>query len=295
MTSEQEPTEDFRARLREIIFGTDTPTGRGFDIVLLVLIVASVLNLMLISVAAIDTRVGWLLKDLEWLFTFAFSIEYAARIYAARRRWAYIRSFYGVIDLVSILPLYLSLILPSAHYFIAVRVLRVMRIFRVLKLVRYANEANVLSRSLQQAQRKMQIFVGVMSLFATLLGALMYVVEGPTNGFTSIPRSMYWAIVTITTVGYGDIAPNTPIGQAIAGVAIMLGYAMLAVTAGIITAELTKEMVSQRQDKQCLHCERSDHEIDAKYCKFCGGALDEDEEEDPPSDEEQAADQEKLD
>lgn len=293
--SANETDDGLRPRLREIIFGTDTPIGRGFDIVLLVLIVVSVGNLMLISVAAINTRIGWLLNDLEWFFTFVFTIEYAARIYAARRRWAYIRSFYGVIDLVSILPLYLSLIVPSAHYVIAIRVLRVMRIFRVLKLVRYANEANVLTRSLLHAQRKMQIFLGVLSLFTILLGALMYLVEGPVHGFTSIPRSMYWAIVTITTVGYGDIAPGTPLGQAIAGLAIMFGYAMLAVTAGIITAELTKEIVSERQDRQCPHCERSGHEIDAKYCKFCGGDLDEDEEDDPPEDEEQAADRDKLD
>lgn len=287
--------QTLRTRLRVIIFGTDTPAGRGFDIILLVLIVASVVNVMLISVAAIDARIGDGLKRLEWLFTLVFSVEYVARIYAARRRRAYILSFYGLIDLVSIMPLYLTLLLPAAHYFIAVRTLRVMRIFRVLKLVRYANDANVMTRSLMHAQRKMQIFLGVLSLFTVLLGALMYVVEGPSHGFTSIPRSMYWAIVTITTVGYGDIAPGTPLGQAIAGVAIMAGYALLAVTAGIITAELTKEIVDQRRDHQCPHCERSGHEIDAKYCKFCGGDLDEDDADDPPDDEEQAADRDKLD
>jgi voltage-gated potassium channel len=229
------------------------------------------------------------------VFTFVFSVEYVTRIYAARRRWAYITSFYGLIDLVSILPLYLTLVLPSAHYFIAVRTLRLMRIFRVLKLVRYANDANVMTRSLRHAQRKMQIFLGVLSLFTVILGALMYVVEGPAHGFTSIPRSMYWAIVTITTVGYGDIAPGTPLGQALAGLAIMLGYALLAVTAGIITAELTKEIVHQRCDQQCPHCEKSGHEIDANYCKFCGGNLDEDGTQDPPADEDQAAERDKLD
>ena len=155
---------DLRTRLREIIFGTDTRAGRSFDIVLLVVIVASVVNLMLVSVAAIEARFGVVLHTLEWLFTLMFSIEYAVRIYAARRRWAYIRSFYGIIDLLSVLPLYLALLLPSAHYFVAVRALRVMRIFRVLKLVRYANDANVLTRSLRHAQRKMQIFLGVLAL-----------------------------------------------------------------------------------------------------------------------------------
>jgi voltage-gated potassium channel len=288
-------TANLRTRLREIIFGTDTRPGRAFDIALLVVIVASVVNLMLVSVAAIESRFGPVLHALEWLFTILFSIEYAVRIYAARRRWAYIRSFYGIIDLLSVLPLYLALMLPSAHYFVAVRALRVMRIFRVLKLVRYANDANILTRSLRHAQRKMQIFLGVLALVTVILGALMYVVEGPTHGFTSIPRSMYWAVVTITTVGYGDIAPATPAGQAIAGIAIMLGYALLAVTGGIITAELTNEISNERQLRQCPHCERSGHEIDAHYCKFCGGHLDKDEEEDPPADKEQAADRDKLD
>ena len=292
-----DPTaDDTRTRLWRVIFGTDTPAGRVFDIVLMALILASVANLMLVSVSAIEARIGGLLHGLEWLFTLAFSIEYAARIYAARRRWAYIRSFYGLIDLVSILPLYLGLILPDTHYLVAVRVLRIMRIFRVFKLVRYANDARVLSRSLMHAQRKIQIFLGMLALIVTVLGAVMYVVEGPVHGFTSIPRSIYWAIVTITTVGYGDISPSTPLGQAIAGGAILVGYALLAITSGVITAELTNEIRNERQRRQCPHCERSGHEIDATYCKFCGGDLTaEDPEEDPPADEEQAASRDKLD
>ncbi len=284
-----------RARLRTIIFGTDTPAGRGFDIVLLVLIVTSVTNLMLVSVAAIESRFGALLDGLEWFFTLAFSIEYAARIYAARRRWAYIFSFYGLVDLISILPLYIGLLLPEAQYLVAVRTLRMMRIFRVLKLVRYANDAGVMTRALRHAQRKMQIFLGMLALMVTVLGALMYVVEGPAHGFTSIPRSIYWAIVTITTVGYGDISPSTPLGQAIAGIAILSGYAILAVTGGIITAELTNEISAQRQNTICPHCERSGHEIDAEYCKFCGGDLSHAPEEEPAVDEHQAHARDKLD
>ncbi|MEO7066544.1 MAG: ion transporter [Rhodanobacter sp.] len=174
---------------------------------------------------------------------------------------------------MAILPLYLGLLFPATQYVIAIRVLRVMRIFRVLKLVRFANEANVLTISFRHARRKMLIIVGVLALITTLLGALMYVVEGAEHGFSSIPRSIYWAIVTMTTVGYGDIAPGTALGQFIAALSVLLGYAMLAVTGGIITAELTNEIRQARQQRQCPHCERSGHEIDAGYCKFCGGEL----------------------
>ncbi len=264
---------DLRTRLRVVIFGTDTPAGRSFDIVLLVFILASVVNLMLLSVASINARAGPLLHALEWLFMLAFSVEYALRIYSARKRRAYIFSFYGLIDLASILPVILGLIFPAAQYVIAIRVLRVMRIFRVLKLVRFANEANVLTVSFRHAQRKVLIVVGVLALTTTILGALMYVVEGAAHGFTSIPRSIYWAIVTMTTVGYGDIAPATALGQFIAALAVLLGYSMLVVTGGIITAELTNEIRASRQQRQCPHCERSGHELDARYCKFCGGDL----------------------
>ena len=285
-----------RQELWRIIFGTDTRGGWTFDVILLVVIAASVINLMLISVASIREEIGGLLNALEWVFTILFTLEYVVRIYTARRRFAYIRSFYGLVDLASILPMYIALIVPSSHFFIAIRVLRIMRIFRVLKLVRYANDARVLSRSLMHAQRKIQIFLGMLALIVTVLGAVMYVVEGPVHGFTSIPRSIYWAIVTITTVGYGDISPNTPLGQAIAGLAILVGYALLAITSGVITAELTNEIRNERQRRQCPHCERSGHEIDATYCKFCGGDLTaEDPEEDPPADEEQAASRDKLD
>ena len=290
---EDDPT--IRARMREVIFGTATPAGRTFDIILLVAILASVANLMLQSVAAIDARVGGLLVMLEWVFTLLFTVEYMARIYSARMRWAYVRSFYGLIDLVSILPLYIALVLPTAHFFVAIRALRIMRIFRVLKLVRYANDANVLSRSLRHAHRKMQIFLGMLALIVTILGAMMYVIEGPTHGFTSIPRSIYWAIVTITTVGYGDISPSTPLGQTIAAMAILVGYALLAVTTGIITAELTNEIANERQTRQCPHCEKSGHEIDADYCKYCGGDLDHDPDEEEVKDEDQAEARDKLD
>tara|TARA_B100001079_G_scaffold59429_1_gene50276 strand:+ start:1126 stop:2067 length:942 start_codon:yes stop_codon:yes gene_type:complete len=284
-----------RQELWRIIFGTDTRGGWTFDVILLILIVASVVNLMLLSVAAIREQIGGLLNVLEWVFTALFSVEYVVRIYAARHRLAYIRSFYGLVDLASILPMYMALIVPSSHFFIAIRVLRIMRIFRVLKLVEYANDLQLLQRSLRQAQRKLQIFLGALALFVTVLGAVMYVVEGPATGFTSIPRSIYWAIVTITTVGYGDISPATPIGQTIAGIAILIGYSVLAVTTGVITAELTNEIRNNRQTIMCPHCERSGHEGDADYCKYCGGGLHEDPEDEDVEDEEQAKARDKLD
>ena len=284
-----------RQELWRIIFGTDTRGGWTFDVILLILIVASVVNLMLLSVAAIREQIGGLLNVLEWVFTGLFTVEYVVRIYAARRRLAYIRSFYGLVDLASILPMYIALIVPSSHFFIAIRVLRIMRIFRVLKLVEYANDLQLLQRSLRQAQRKLQIFLGALALFVTVLGAIMYVVEGPATGFTSIPRSIYWAIVTITTVGYGDISPATPVGQTIAGIAILIGYSVLAVTTGVITAELTNEIRNNRQKIMCPHCERSGHEGDAHYCKYCGGDLEEDPEDEEVDDEEQAKARDKLD
>ncbi len=284
-----------RQELWRIIFGTDTRGGWTFDVILLVVIAASVINLMLISVASIREEIGGLLNALEWVFTILFTLEYVVRIYTARRRFAYIRSFYGLVDLASILPMYLALVFPSSHFFVAIRVLRIMRIFRVLKLVEYANDLQLLQRSLRQAQRKLQIFLGALALFVTLLGAIMYVVEGPATGFTSIPRSIYWAIVTITTVGYGDISPATPVGQTIAGIAILIGYSVLAVTTGVITAELTNEIRNNRQKIMCPHCERSGHEGDAHYCKYCGGDLEEDPEDEEVDDEEQAKARDKLD
>ena len=293
--TDSHPKQSLRQRLHNVIFGTESTAGRTFDILLLLVIAASVINLMLISVAAIEARLGPQLSTLEWVFTIVFSIEYATRVYAAENRWHYIRSFWGLIDLAAILPMYLAPVIPDAHYFVAVRSLRIVRMFRVFKLANYANDLYTLRRSLMQAQRKLQIFLGILTLFVTILGAIMYVVEGPEHGFTSIPRAIYWAVVTITTVGYGDISPTTPVGQTIAGIAILIGYGVLAVTTGVITAELTTEISTQRGSAQCPHCERFGHEKDADYCKFCGGDLDGDPDEEPPEDEDQAKAREKLD
>lgn len=262
-----------REKLYHIIFGTDTPAGKGFDVALIYLILLSVFVLMLDSVASISERYGSWLMIAEWTFTAVFTLEYLVRIYCSPRPLAYMRSFYGVIDLVSVLPNYLALFIPGANYLLIVRLLRVLRVFRVLKLARYLSEADVLIRSMVQSRRKIIVFFMVVLVLSTIFGSLMYVVEGPGNGFTSIPISIYWTIVTITTVGYGDIAPQTVLGQIVASAAMLTGYSIIAVPTGILTAELAREMSRERTSRHCRNCERSGHEKDADWCKHCGTEL----------------------
>lgn len=262
-----------REYLYEVIFGTDTPAGKGFDLVLIYMIMLSVLVLMLESVGAVQQRFKWLLLALEWGFTIIFTLEYMVRIYCTPNIRRYLTSFYGIIDLISVLPSYLSLFIPGANFLLIVRLMRVLRVFRVLKLVRYLSEANVLIRSMAAARRKILVFFVTVLVISTVFGALMFVVEGPENGFTSIPKSIYWTIVTITTVGYGDITPQTTIGQVIAAAAMLTGYSILAVPTGILTAELFQEMTRERQYARCNECEKSGHERDAKHCKHCGSVL----------------------
>lgn len=256
-----------------IIFGTDTPSGKGFDLFLIWMIVLSVFLVMLDTVTWITESWGYWLTLLEWAFTIVFTIEYLARIYVTTRRWAYVRSFYGVVDLLSILPTYLELFFTDASYLLVVRLLRVLRIFRVLKLVRYLSEANVLVRSMLLSRHKIFVFFSTVLVLSTIFGSLMYIVEGPANGFTSIPKSIYWTIVTITTVGYGDITPHTVIGQMIASAAMLTGYSIIAVPTGILTAELASEMQRERSQVLCPSCQWSGHEADAIHCKKCGSEL----------------------
>lgn len=263
-------TQDFKTKANRIIFGTDTPAGKFFDVVLIYAILLSVLALMLESVAAISRDYGPILLLIEWTFTVLFTIEYAVRLYVSPRRWSYAKSFYGIIDLVSILPTYLALFLTGANVVLVVRLLRVLRIFRVLKLVRYLSEANVLARSMYQAQRKIFVFFIAVLILATIFGSIVYVVEGAENGFTSIPISIYWTIVTITTVGYGDIVPQTPFGKMVASAAMLTGYSIIAVPTGIVTAELANEMQRERDTKVCGQCGKAGHDTDARYCKHCG-------------------------
>lgn len=260
----------FRNRAYVIIFGTETEAGKWFDIALIACILLSVLVLMLESVAWIQQKYGVYLKGAEWFLTGLFTIEYALRLYTAPSAWRYMKSFYGIVDLLAILPSFLSLLIGPANHLLIIRMLRVMRIFRVLKLVPYLTEANVLGRSIAQSRRKIAIFfVGVLVL-SVVFGSLMYLVEGPKHGFTSIPKSIYWTIVTITTVGYGDITPQTVLGQIVSSAAMLTGYSILAVPTGIITAELSQEIAREKSAITCSNCAKQGHDIDASYCRQCG-------------------------
>ena len=258
-----------------VIFGTETPAGRRFDLALIFAILLSISVLFLDSMSAVRAQVGPLLYGLEWAFTLLFTLEFALRVYCAQNRLAYMRSFYGLIDVLAVLPSYLAVFIPGLSFLLMVRLLRVFRIFRILKLIRYTNEANVLLRSLNQSRRKIMVFFGCLFILVTLFGSLLYVVEGPENGFTSIPVSMYWATVTITTVGFGDITPQTSLGRAIAAVTMLMGYAIIAVPTGIITAELGREMRREYESRHCPQCDKAGHERDANFCKYCGGEMEE--------------------
>ncbi|MFC6631908.1 ion transporter [Microbulbifer taiwanensis] len=262
-----------RKWLNEVIFGTDTPAGRRFDVFLIWAILISVALVLLVSVEGIAGRHGELLFALEWVFTGLFTVEYFLRIYCAVNRRQYIFSFYGIVDLLAILPSYLALLFTGASYLLVIRLLRVLRIFRVLKLVRYLRDANILLRSLGLARRKILVFYASVLVMCVIFGALMFVVEGPKHGFTSIPKSIYWAIVTITTVGYGDISPQTSIGQGIAAMTMLIGYSIIAVPTGIVTAELATELRHDRTLHRCDNCSRAGHDRDAEYCKHCGYKL----------------------
>ncbi len=262
-----------REKTYRVIFGTDTPAGQRFDIALIYLILVSVLAIVLASIESIKMQYGDWLFRLEWAFTLLFSIEYLVRIYSSPKPLRYIFSFYGLVDLLSIIPTYLALLFPAANYWLVVRLLRVLRIFRVFKLVRYLTEANLLLRSMYAARRKVLVFFTVVLVICVIFGSLMFLVEGPENGFTSIPRSIYWTIVTITTVGYGDITPQTVFGQIIATMAMLTGYSIIAIPTGIFTAEIAREMIAESNNRQCNVCNRSGHHSEAEYCFQCGVSL----------------------
>jgi voltage-gated potassium channel len=271
--NQQHPPSPLRSRLHEIIFEADTPAGKLFDVLLIVSIVLSVVMVMLDSVGSIQVKYGRLLFIGEWFFTILFTIEYLLRLYSVGRPLAYATSFFGIIDLMAVLPTYLSILFPGTQYFLVIRILRVLRIFRVLKLVQYLGEARMLSQALQASRRKIIVFLFVVLTLVVLFGSLMYVIEDPRNGFTSIPRSIYWAIVTLTTVGYGDISPQTGLGQAVSAIIMIIGYGIIAVPTGIVTAELTQVYKRNISTQACQECSAEGHDSDAKFCKYCGARL----------------------
>lgn len=260
-------------RLHEIIFEADTKAGRIFDVALIILIITSVVVIMLDSVERINAQFGELLNAMEWGFTIVFTIEYILRVISMKRARSYIFSFYGIIDFLSIVPTFLSVILPGSQYLISIRFLRILRIFRVLKLMQFVSEASVMAKSMRQSLPKVSVFILSVFILVTIFGAVMYMIEGKENGFDSIPHSIYWAIVTLSTVGYGDITPQTALGQAVSAIIMVLGYGTIAVPTGIVTAELTKNAMARTNTQLCQSCGFSSHDDDAVHCKHCGEKL----------------------
>lgn len=255
------------------LFHHEARDERNFDLLLILLILASVVIVLLDSVPGIKLRWHDTLYIAEWVFTLLFTVEYAIRLWVVRRPLRYARSFFGVIDLLAILPTYLSLVFVGSNYLVVVRVLRLLRVFRVLKLVQYSSEAGMLMTAMLRSRRKIFIFICTLLTIVVIFGALMYVIEGPEHGFTSIPTAMYWAIVTMATVGFGDIAPVTPFGRMVTSVLILIGYSIIAVPTGIYTAELANTMRPQRRAVRCTECGLPEHEQDAWHCRRCGRCL----------------------
>ena len=263
-----------RDKLRIIIFEADTKAGRRFDVTLIGMILLSVLTVMLDSVPQINAKYGQQLYYAEWFFTLLFTVEYAVRLWCIEHSWGYAKSFYGVVDLLSVLPTYLSLWFPGAQFFLAVRILRVLRVFRVLRMVHYVGEAELIAQALAASRRKIIVFVASVLALMVIFGALMYVVEGGTNpAFASIPHSIYWAVTTMTTVGYGDITPTTPLGQSLASFIMIMGYGIIAVPTGIVTLELNEANRRQANTRTCSDCSAEGHSREASYCWRCGAPL----------------------
>ena len=272
------PALTVKEKIHEIIFEADTPAGKAFDVILLILIGLSVLVVMLETIDYFENeRFETFFYVLEWSFTIAFTVEYFLRIYSIERPWKYITSFYGIVDLMSILPTYLSLFLPGTHYLVTIRALRLLRVFRILKLANYLTESTLLVTALKSSRRKIIVFLITVLMVVIVIGSTMYLIEGnQDSGFTSIPKSVYWAIVTVTTVGYGDIAPVTPLGQFLSAVLMILGYGVLAVPTGIVSAELVhaqSDIENKLNTISCPVCSREGHDSDAIHCKYCGGIL----------------------
>jgi voltage-gated potassium channel len=274
MTSDSTPRPpDLRARLHEIVFEADTRAGRMFDTVLLAAIVASVAVVVTESVASMRTRYGDVLIALEWVFTAFFTLEYAVRLYSVKKPLAYATSFFGVVDLLAVLPTYISLLVPGAQSLLVIRILRLMRVFRVFKVSAYVDESARLWRALYASRRKIQIFLfGILNI-VVVVGAAMHVVEGPEHGFVDIPTGIYWAVVTLTTVGYGDLAPETSLGRGLSVVVMLLGYGIIAVPTGLVTAELMLAARGPVSTQACPACSAEGHDVDAAFCRLCGSLM----------------------
>ncbi|MBE0639872.1 MAG: ion transporter [Bacteroidales bacterium] len=271
--STQKFKRNWRDQWYRIVFHADTPEGRLFDVVLLILIVLSVMVVIFDSVPSFREKFKLEFNLLEWCFTIIFSVEYIFRIIISRKPRKYILSFYGIIDFISVIPTYVSILLAGSHYLSVIRILRMLRIFRILKLTRFMKASHVLVVSLKQSRYKIIVFFEVLITTVVIMGSLMYVIEGPENGFTSIPTSIYWAIITLTTVGFGDITPSTPLGQFLASFIMILGYSIIAVPTGIISAEIVKAGNKPDRPTKCSECHSVSHDEDALYCKYCGKSL----------------------
>jgi voltage-gated potassium channel len=265
--------ERWRHQLYEIIFKADTPAGKAFDTVLLVVILASVLVVMLESVYALRLKYGPVFLIAEWFFTALFTLELALRIWVVPRPRHYLFSFLGLVDILSVLPSYVSLLVPGVQYFMVIRVLRLLRVARIFKLTHFLSEGQVMTTALRASIPKIMVFIGTVLTLVIIIGSVMYVVEGGQHGFTSIPKSVYWAIVTLTTVGYGDIAPQTNTGQILAGVVMLLGYGIIAIPTGIVTVEMSHASRKALLHRVCPNCLKENHEFEANFCSACGTSL----------------------
>jgi voltage-gated potassium channel len=265
--------ENFRKKLHTIIYEADTPAGRFFDLSLLIIILISVVAVMLESVASVRMQYGHGLAVIEWIVTFFFTVEYTARLIAVKQPLKYIFSFYGIIDLLATLPKYLGFFFPGSGFLLAIRAIRLLRIFRILKLVHFVGASNQLVVALKTSRAKIAVFLFSVLVICIILGTIMYMIEGPENGFTSIPTSIYWTIVTLTTVGFGDITPMTPFGQLVSVIIMILGYGIIAVPTGLVTAELMRDKTVSLNTQVCPNCSADKHRDDAKYCYNCGEPL----------------------
>lgn len=267
------PESVWRGKLHEIIFEAETPAGKAFDIVLILSITLSIITVFLDSVQSLHKQYGQTLYRIEWFFTILFSIEYIFRMISVRKPWKYITSFFGIVDLISIVPTYISLFLPGSQYLMTVRILRLLRIFRVLKLTEYLLEMRTITLALRASMKKIGVFLFAVLTVVVIIGSMMYMIEGEANGFTDIPTSIYWSIVTLTTVGYGDISPQTAVGKVLASLVMILGYGIIAVPTGIVTVEISQATKRAVNTNVCPSCSLEGHDADAKYCKYCGEKL----------------------